>query len=1781
MRTAPLPPAPSPARGWGDGRGIYAGVTSFIVLPLSSQERGPGGEVKRMKSTHIVIFLLAVLAFTAHAESLSDAEKSLADANTPANTLFSLSFFFDEAGRPFSALRAIDRAIEKDATVPGYFARKGQLLLARKRTQEAADAYGHAADMDPATKSFRGAQARAYANCSMNKEASGAWEKLLKLCTADKEILDAANNLAALQKKQFDWYAAEKAWRTAWEKLDSWDDRLHAAQELSALQVELQATQRVLGFWQAWFNAEKDWQHAMPIMQNLTAYAAQVGDATPEQLSTITADWLSVLTLAPNEEVRRAAAVGFGEFCISRGRPDGVSILAEMYREKPIKDTDMDVIRVIGRAYSMEGDATKIEEFWRRVLNSKLSYEGRAEAATALSASLRDSASAVELRRQLAKDFPENFDAQTAFAQALTAAKNFDEALNVYRAVLPKARKDKENPQRVLSIYDAMVDVCAQAADADRATKLIVEELTGAEPWYTQRWLQLLNSTCGEAAAHAAAIRIAEAGGARRMGAGLYLLNTDIMRARNMLRDAGADAALSVEQRYQALNQLRNYSRSKTESIGYTRRMLELPTVHWTRYSDYQQLAVYLGQEGLVKDGIDSVREAMKPEQPDQNIQSIAPNTLRSLGLNIWQGNGVGRGLRTAEQLQEAMRAATSLYRERAGDPTFGGCFDQLCQTLADLCARRGDLAGGVKFLDDLCASVDSPALHLDAAELLQRNLDDFGAWREYLAYNDALAAEINHTLELNNGRQYLPGLADPFVKFVTEKKKTDDLRRHIVTAMDKAQGNARYAQADLLLGFVRAAGKPEDVLATLKELQDKQIDGPFFKAQAAWAAGAVKMNNSTSRADTVAREQLLASLESWKKTLDQNPEDYQAAINLYKVYMQLGRKTDGQPFLDKALQIAPKDPLVLECHARELMLDKKYGEAARELIEAAHIAGRPDDVEATIESAYELSGRHADAIKLALDSLSEGHNNGQGIRDADAILDLAERSNGVEQLRAELMKRFDSALKDKKFVPESVARLGLRVAWERHDTDVATRALDALLALAWRPGHSSNDESRWRELSAQAENRRQINDAIRIQQALMTAQLRRQTMPHVSEYEQLARLMILADQPNDAADLMFDGMELALQRRAAPLSGRVEIPWDEKGGFRGGRASRDVGQRYAPRQPDVQAPWVRAILGLAANEAANGAGRFRLAGGHRFATLLDAELKDFAAHPADYGGALTEPGLAVNLGVMEPMEAAFAGPASPETSLAGAEWRAKLVLGLPPERRPKNATLAAITSACGAVLSPREDRSINPTKKAEWAMRVAYLYESLLNMPDETRLPGVKPELALKAYDAAAAAAPARYGLEATRAALMLAQRLKLNESVLTYTRKLHTAYPGCHGPATDFAESLLANGKAAEAIVLLRQGLSADDSAAVCAGPGYLCLTLAGDSPEACDGAAEFFTWALAARELEFGTQLDADGKPLLDPERGVLKAQLAVALTGSAKIDQALKALSEASVDAPDQTFEQERIKRLCVACQKAGRLNDFLAAIDAKIKERPHSLPLRLARADILEHSGDLTALIETLTVAKAMRAELSTVKRLIAAQRKSGDNAAALAECRLWSTNFPWDEEAHRTLAAIYHDLNDPSGEIQALTMLVESAPREAAQCRAVAAAMIERKDFSRARALLERAIELRVEEPWRVVDLAEACLLMQDYAKAGELCQDALTRDWRKGLSPELLARTPNWTGTFEARAHALLAEACQATGQTEKAAHERMQLPAGYKRPAFDKAAPGTGVLTAGIRRR
>jgi predicted Zn-dependent protease len=155
------------------------------------------------------------------------------------------------------------------------------------------------------------------------------------------------------------------------------------------------------------------------------------------------------------------------------------------------------------------------------------------------------------------------------------------------------------------------------------------------------------------------------------------------------------------------------------------------------------------------------------------------------------------------------------------------------------------------------------------------------------------------------------------------------------------------------------------------------------------------------------------------------------------------------------------------------------------------------------------------------------------------------------------------------------------------------------------------------------------------------------------------------------------------------------------------------------------------------------------------------------------------------------------------------------------------------------------------------------------------------------------------------------------------------------------------------------------------------------------------------------------------------------------------------------------------------------------------------------------------------------------------------------------------------MAEIYKELKDEAGEVRALTMLVEVAPRDADNCRTVAVLLAGRKDYGRATALLERAIELRPEEPYRQVDLAEVRYLAGDCQRAEAVLKDALTRDWEKGLSPELLARMPPWRGTFETRAHSLLGDVYEALKQPDAAARERMNVPPGYKRPPLEKAVP------------
>jgi tetratricopeptide (TPR) repeat protein len=133
-----------------------------------------------MRHTYAVLFLVLSLGTLCAADmSLANAERILKDEKENPQALFSVSFYFQQAGRPFSALRAIERAIEIKPDVPGFHARYGQLLSQRHRLIEAATEYGKAAEMDKNTKAFRAAQARAHAQANQLKEAIAAWRILL------------------------------------------------------------------------------------------------------------------------------------------------------------------------------------------------------------------------------------------------------------------------------------------------------------------------------------------------------------------------------------------------------------------------------------------------------------------------------------------------------------------------------------------------------------------------------------------------------------------------------------------------------------------------------------------------------------------------------------------------------------------------------------------------------------------------------------------------------------------------------------------------------------------------------------------------------------------------------------------------------------------------------------------------------------------------------------------------------------------------------------------------------------------------------------------------------------------------------------------------------------------------------------------------------------------------------------------------------------------------------------------------------------------------------------------------------------------------------------------------------------------------------------------------------------------------------------------------------------------------------------------------------------------
>ena len=1893
-----------------------------------------------------VLSVLSVLCFlcsTAFAGEMSkpEAERILKDEQENANALFSVSFYFEQAGQPFSALRSVERAIEVDAKVPGYHARYGQLLVLRRRFKEAGAAYARAAELDPLTKAFRAAQARACASAGLLKDALEAWWKLLEGATEKKEILDAARQIEALCRQTQDPAGMEKVWAWVLPKWTAWNERLDTLDRLAeALRLQGHSA-KAAELWAAGFKQEKNWDRRALYADRLAAEAAVAPDAQRAPLYEQSLEaWKTLLQAGAAPAQKQRAALRVANAHLQANETAKASEVLKPWVFASAWNENLGAVGLLAGCHALQGDAPARQALWREfmersttrlkleagkrypikveclnqradqtrtlrlawtspsqakqivpaqrlfssaeakagdglkgeyfdldfrtlrttrvdpVLNftwdlrtlpvpgvpartfavrwtgfveaqfteeyvfftqsddpvrvwidgklalerwaphalsedNTLGLERRLPAARALALALEWPAPRVELWREEAKAFPYYTEVRRELAEALAATGRHGEALDEYDLFLSLLKEQTGAAGDALSGYvDRQVQICIESGDLHRALQYLIRSTTATahsnDYWRIQNWLNQIQGAHGFYAALDAVERLGSAGGLCRLGAAFFLQNQGHPNlARPLLEACAADGNLQRPQRRQAFQGLIGNARGNEARINLARQLVALGGEFWDRQQDYTHLIMWLGQDGRIEQALQTVREA---DQLQQNQWRGGPQALQNLSSYFFQGQRVGPGLRTPEGQEQAERALLVFAREVSGRQDFLPALVQFTSQLAELHARRGDYDGAVDLLHAVAKIKDAPLYHLPIAGLLERKGDLDAAWKEHLAYLDLEAARYSDDLKKSShNRTWLGNAPDGrFSGFLEKQKKFEALGEHVKGRLAALAGLGREAFADTVVALYKGLGRPEEMVALLKKMQALGHKPPVYQTELQWAEGAIKMKNASSQADTRMRDQLLQAVETWKKTFAQNPEDYAAALNIFKNFMLLGRRKDAEPFLEQALAVAPEDPIVLDLWGSQRMLDKDYAGAARAFGKAGAVSSRPEDFERSVVSAFELSGNSKEALARALDSLASGRHQGRGVRTVEEILDLAERSDLLPFLHEKIGTRVKALRDARQPVREGLAQLALRLAWDHQDEALAAAVLDELILQSRSPLTPWQEDWRLRQLADRAMERRRVPDAVRIRRALLDAGLARGLGPDPSLYREIAGLLLEAGQSQEAAELLFDGLESAVAfvaRGVAPLP--VQPPVSTRG------------RRGSGRQPskalggDVRSQWAAVILGLAGQEAVAGGKNFRTACGDRLAPLIDYDLGRLEQAPEAYSGALLDLQVESVFELREKVNAAYRKAAeSPAASPAIALARARRLIALatrqPAEARDKSVTLDAIRESCQAAVAKAEPRGKRRVQET-----VAGLYAALFGMPEQERLAGVTPALVLDAYEACSE--EKRVAPETLARAMGLAESCGEYARAAGYGRELLALFPGDRKNRRNLTRVLLFAGQVKEAAEALRGGL--DQHAGYTeyreAGEGCLAtppakpnavkieqtpaaLTPApapapAPAPEAAAAAVEFLGKAIALYLVEVGPQVDAKGKPLPDAELSRMQGALSRASAWSGKLEDALSQLLASVFNSGAAPTDPQILATVAQMYARAGRTRELAGQLETKITAEPRSAALRLALATVLEQAGEWNGAAFALRAGKALDPQLPTVKRLIAALRKAGDAHAALDECREWAASIPRDAEVYRTMAEIHKDAKDEEGEVRSLTMLVEVAPRDAENCRSVAVLFAGRKDFPRAIALLERAVELRGEEPYRHVDLAEVLHLAGQSGRAESVLKEALTRDWEKGLSPELLARMPQWKGTYEARADALLAEIYEALKQPEAAARARMKLPAGYKRPALEQAIP------------
>lgn len=266
--------------------------------------------------------------------------------------------------------------------------------------------------------------------------------------------------------------------------------------------------------------------------------------------------------------------------------------------------------------------------------------------------------------------------------------------------------------------------------------------------------------------------------------------------------------------------------------------------------------------------------------------------------------------------------------------------------------------------------------------------------------------------------------------------------------------------------------------------------------------------------------------------------------------------------------------------------------------------------------------------------------------------------------------------------------------------------------------------------------------------------------------------------------------------------------------------------------------------------------------------------------------------------------------------------------------------------------------------------------------------------------------------------------------------------------------------------------------------------------------------------------------------EPEEGALYEAIGMAYLMEEKLDEAEKAFDKAieiNPQAPTALLQRARVLAL------QGERPEAIADLDKAIELKPdEAIPLIL-RARILQQAGDTDkalADIEKVLTKQADHPAALELRGLIAAEKN--DYAAAIRDFRRLLDRHDEDAVVHGQLGMLHLAAKQPRAAIEEFTRAIELAPTQFGSWRGRSDAEISIGEHAKARADLEKALELQPDDDGVLNNLAWLLATSPDDAlrdgkRAIELATKACeATEWKEAHIISTLAAGYAETGDFE-----------------------------------------------------